>query len=139
MKERLHRMSQALDQGSRGSIARAQREILERIERVQWKSSFFGRLVALVKGERELRRLAHGLLARARSEGIDGDSIRDTITLGGARIARRSRSLTTRIFARSFRAGAGCHRWVAALMVLLVIVHVLHALFYGGSIRGPSG
>jgi thioredoxin reductase len=139
MKERLYRVSQALDQGSRGSIARAQREILERIERVQWKSSFFGRLVALVKGERELRRLAHGLLARARSEGIDGDSIRDTITLG-RRAHRTALAIAhyedLRALLSSWR---WLHRWVAALMVLLVIVHVLHALFYGGSIRGPSG
>ena len=30
------------------------------------------------------------------------------------------------------------HRWVAALMVLLVVVHVVYALSYGGYFEGAA-
>ncbi len=96
-------------------------------------------LVALVRGERDLRQLAGVLRARARTEGIAEGAIGDTIALG-RRAHRMALSIAhyedLRALLSSWR---WLHRWVAALMVLLVIVHVVHALFYGGSVRGPTG
>jgi len=101
------------------------REQLEQIhaliEARQWNGSFFGRVGALVgvhrdwrrfsaefEGDNEMRRLAHQAYRTA---------------LAAAHFEDLRAVLGTWRFV---------HRWIAVLMVLLLLVHIAHALFYGG-------
>ncbi len=136
VKARLSNMSDALDRGTESFLANAQREVIERVERVQWKSTFLGRVVALARGERELSRFAAELRRRGREQGSSRENIEETIVL--ARRAHRAALAAAhyedlRGLLASWR---WLHRWVAALMVLLVCLHIAHALIYGGAFSG---
>jgi hypothetical protein len=138
VRARLERMMETLDRGRPGSLERAQRAVLEGIERAQWRSAFCGRIVALVRGERELRRFARDLERRARAEGAGAEQVAETMAL--ARRAHRTALVAAhyedlRALLSSWR---WLHRWVAALLVLLVVVHIVHALVYGESFRGGT-
>lgn len=95
-----------------------------------WRGTFFRRLWALLRSQSAL----HHTLARIRregtQEGIPGDQLE--ALLGLARRAQRS-ALTAshyedlRALMASWRY---LHRWVALLMVLLVVVHIVTALRY---------
>jgi len=101
------------------------REQFDRIQALidarQWKSSFFGRLIALFGVHRDWRRF---------SAEFDGDPAMKRLAHRAYRAA-----LTTAHF-EDLRAVLSTwrflHRWIAILMVLLLAVHIAHALFYGG-------
>jgi len=97
-------------------------DMLELIERRQWRGTFFGRLFALLGFQRDLKRV----LARVESQGGD---------VALARKAHRTALMAAHY--EDLRALLGSwrylHRWVALLMVLLVLLHIFTALFYGGS------
>ncbi len=138
VKARLSRMSEEWDQGQRQFRDRARQKVLALIEARQWKSSFLGRVLALVGVQIGLRRLLSDLAREARAEGIAEDHLRETVQL--ARRAHRTSLMAAhyedlRAVLNSWRF---VHRWAAALMVLLVLVHVVYALFYGTFARGGS-
>ncbi|MEE8104280.1 MAG: NAD(P)-binding domain-containing protein [Planctomycetota bacterium] len=99
----------------------------------QWKGSFFGRVIALLGVQRELRRALATIEMRGREEGVPEDLISDTLRL--ARDAHRHALMAAhyedlRALLSSWRY---LHRWVAALMLLLLAVHIFSALFYGAA------
>lgn len=120
-----------------GAFGEAARELtLELIERRQWHGTWFGRAMALVGLQWDLRRA----LRRIRTLG-------DEHGAGAADVARELHSArgahSTAIAVshlEDLRALLGTwrwlHRWLALLMVLLVIVHVvvaaMHGAFSGG-------
>ena len=132
VKLKLARMSDALD-GTRRSFQEAARdEVFELIERRQWKSSFLGRLVSLVGLRLDLRRSLKRIRHRGLQESVPPEQIDETLTL-----ARRAHD--TAMMAAHYedlRSVLGSwrwlHRWVAVLMVLLIALHVVYALTYGG-------
>jgi cytochrome b561 len=72
--------------------------------------------------------------------GVDPDQVSATLSL--ARLAHRSATMATHF--EDLRALMGTwrylHRWVAALMVMLVIAHAAFALYYGfNSSVDPTG
>ncbi len=105
----------------------------------QWRTSFVGRLLGLLGMQRSLRKLLRELAATGRRDGVPEPQIRETVQL-----AREAHWLAVmaahyedlRALLATWRY---VHRWVAALMVLLVIVHVVHALAYGSILRGGGG
>ncbi|NJN14528.1 MAG: hypothetical protein HC813_02570 [Planctomycetes bacterium] len=110
---------------------RVHREVESLIETRQWSGSFVGRLFALLGGQRRLRRTLHRLAAEGRAEGVAAEEIRASLHL--AREAHRNSLMAAHY--EDLRALLGSwrylHRWIALLMVLLVVVHVVHALLYG--------
>jgi len=131
VKARLGRVSEEWDQGQRRFGERARRAVDELVRARQWESSFVGRLAALVGGERALRRLLADLEREGRAEGLAPDQLDET-----RRLARRAhRTALAAAHYEDLRAVLATwrylHRWVAALLVLLVAVHVLYALAYG--------
>ncbi len=136
VKSRLSRMSEGWDQGQRQFRDRARQKVLALIEARQWKSTFLGRVLALVGLQVDLRRLLRELAQEARDEGIAEDHLRETTQL--ARRAHRTSLMAAhyedvRALLNGWRF---LHRWAALLMVLLVLVHVIYALFYGSFTRG---
>ena len=118
-----------LDRDSFRQHARA--ELDRVVGRRQWQSSFLGRVIGLSTQRRDLRVLVEGLASKARSESIPAALAEQTLAL-----VLRGYELATRVaHLEDLRAVLATwrflHRWIAALMVLLVLVHVVHALAYG--------
>jgi len=130
VKARLVHLSAEWDQGQRfGEQARAAVEALT--EKRQWKSSFLGRVVALFDGQRDLRHLLAKLEAEGRAQGVAEDHLAETLSL--ARRAHRTALMAAHF--EDLRAVLGAwrylHRWIAAALVVLVGIHIVHALLYG--------
>ena len=126
VRERLGNLSVAWNQGERRI-----REINELVAAQQWKRTLPGRIVALLRGTRDLRKLLVLIEYDARKEGIDDERLGEMCEL--TRRAYRTAMATAhyedlRALLNSWRF---LHRWVALLMVLLMIVHVVHSLLYG--------
>lgn len=135
-KAKLGQMSAEWDAGQRKFRERVRAEVTELIDRRQWKSSFFGRVVALISGQRDLRRVLRRITAEAEEQGVTREEVRETVAL--ARRAYRTALMVAhyedvRAVLNSWR---WVHRWVAALMVALLVVHIVHALVYGSLVFG---
>ncbi len=136
--KRLEESSKDWDPAHRKFSKRAQKEVFGLIRMRQWQSSFFGRVLALITGERDLRRVLGRLGEQGQLEGVPEPRIRRTLA-----IARRShRTALMAAHYEDLRAVLSTwrylHRWVAAFMVLLVIVHVIYSLIYRASFAGGS-
>jgi hypothetical protein len=139
VKARLGRVSEEWDQGQRRFRERVRIVIGDLMDARQWKSSFGGRVLALCGLQLDLRRALAKLEREGRAQGIDEDQIRETMQL--ARSAWRAALVTAHYEdVRSLLAGwRWLHRWVAALMVLLVVLHVVYALSYGAHFFTGAG
>jgi len=131
VKARLGRMDEEWDHGQRRFREHAREEVLALVEKRQWRGSFLGRVLALLGVRRGLRRLLARLAAEGKEQAIPAAQIEETLQL--ARRAHRGALMVAhyedlRAVLNTWR---WLHRWVAALMVLLVVVHVGHALIYG--------
>ena len=121
----------------RGGFGGRARDAVQRlVAKRQWESSFLGRVLALAGVRRDLRAMLAELDADAKNEGVP--DVERLVTL---RLARQSyyHALTAahledlRGLLSTWR---WLHRWVAALMVLLVALHVANALLYGAHYGG---
>ena len=124
------------DQGQQQFRARVRDEVTALVERRQWRTSWGGRLLALLGGQRDLRRLLQRLAAEGRNDGVAEDDVAATMALA----ARAHRAALATAHFEDLRALLGSwrflHRWFAVLMLLLVLVHIVHALAYGSFFSG---
>ena len=144
VKARLGRLSEEWDRGQQRFRERARHEVAELVEKAQWRRSLPGRVLALLGLQIDLRRVLARLSVEGRNEGVDEEQVRETMAL--ARRAYRTALAAAhfedlRALASSWRF---LHRWVAALLVLLVALHIFYALSYGaifldGGIGGGIG
>jgi len=131
VKAALGRVSEEWGQGQRRFRERARVRVAELIEARQWKGSFVRRALALCGVEFGLRRVLKELAREGLKEGVHPDQVEETMAL--ARRAHRTALMVAhyedlRALLNTWRY---VHRWVAALMVLLIVVHVAYALSYG--------
>ena len=137
LKQQLGRMQAEWDAGQRRFRDEARRRVTAAIEARQWRAGLPGRIASLVGAQFERRRLARELRALGASEGVAPDHVEETVEL-----VRRAHH-TALVAAHFEDVRALCnswrylHRWVAALMVLLVVLHIVYALTYGSF--GPGG
>lgn len=110
---------------------RVRRDVERLVQSGQWEAGFFRRVLLLVTGERRLSRELHRIQDEAQREGLADDQIAELVLL--ARRAHREA-----LVAAHFEDLRGLiaswryfHRWVALLMVALVVVHIVTALQYG--------
>lgn len=115
----------------RGAFAEGVRTHVEQlVQRSHWQRTFLQRLRALITDHFRLRRALAEIASEGRAQGIPEDQIE--------RIARLSRrAYRTSQAASHYEDLRGLlaswrffHRWVALLMVLLVVVHVIAAVRY---------
>lgn len=104
----------------------------------QWTTSFFGRVRALLSRRRDSRQLVAAIEARAQAEAVPAGVVAETCAL-----VRRGFLLSTQAaHLEDLRAVLATwrylHRWVAAALLLLVVVHVAHALAYGSFFEGAG-
>ena len=112
-----------------GELARER--VRAHIEARQWRGSFLGRVLALLGVQRDLRLVLKELQHEGRERGIREDHIEQTI-----RLARRGHRTALMVaHYEDLRAVLSTwrylHRWVAAMLVLLVVIHIVHSLNYG--------
>jgi hypothetical protein len=138
VKRELDRLAGEWDAGQRGFAERVRRAIDDEIAARQWKSSFLGRVGALLNGQRSLRRMFARLADEGLAQGIPAAKL-ETI-FGLARVAHKTSVAAAhyedlRALLSSWRY---LHRWIAALMALLVALHVVYALSYGSFLPGGA-
>lgn len=130
VRAQLGQLSEELDGGQRAFRERVRGELFARIEERQWRSSFLGRVRALLGGQREMRRALASLEAEGRALGVAPAHIAQTLRL--ARGAHRSAVMAAHF--EDLRGVLGTwrylHRWLAVLMLLLVLLHVGYAVVY---------
>lgn len=138
VREQLARLGDEWDKAHRAFIERVQVELAELVRARQWRSSFPGRVAALISGQRDLRRRLAALAEQGRAQGVPPERVRATLDL-----ARRAHS--TAVAAAHFedlRALLGTwrylHRWVAVLMLVLLAAHIGYALIYGQMFGGDA-
>lgn len=133
VKLKLDRMIESWDRGQRAYVLRVQSRLASLIQSQQWRSSLLGRAIALVRGERELKAVLADLAREGEREGIPADRVHETLHL--ARHAHRTALAAAHY--EDLRALLGgwryLHRWIAVLMVLLIVLHVVYVLTYGTS------
>lgn len=104
--------------------------------RRQWRSSFLARVAALLRAERERSQLERELRRVARARGLERSLVRETLAL----VRRAHRASTAAAHLEELRALLGTwrwlHRWMAALLVLLLLMHVANALLFGAHYFG---
>jgi hypothetical protein len=134
----LERLAESWDPGMRGFVDRVRAEVAALVHARQWKSSFLGRAAGLVLGQRDLRRLLARLRREGEAEGVPPERVHETLAL-----ARRAHATAlmaahyedVRAVLASWR---WVHRWVAALLVLLLALHIVFAFSYGAHL-GEGG
>ena len=139
LKERLRGLGVAGDPVLEGFATRARNEIGALIRSRQWRSSFLGRVKALLGGQRDINALVVRLRREARAEGIPEPQMRETLRL--ARAAHRTATAAAhyedlRAVLASWRY---LHRWIAVALVLLIGLHVAYSLTYGALFSGGGG
>lgn len=136
LRERAHQLPDAWDGAQREFGEAACNEVLELIQNRQWKSTFFGRLLALVGIQRDLRRAMDAIERRGLRDRVPHHVVVESQQL--AREAHRQAIVASHF--EDLRALASTwrylHRWGAVLMVVLVLLHVAHSLIYGNYFGG---
>jgi len=121
-------------QQSFGESARI--EVLQLMRERQWKGSFAGRMVALFGDQRALRTALMRLELAGLQAQIPQTDIDQTLQL----VREAHKQALSAAHYEDLRALASTwrylHRWGAILMVVLVLLHVGHALIYGDYFGG---
>ncbi len=111
-------------------------DVIELIEQRQWRGSLFGRIAAMVGIRGDLRRTLAKIIERGKERGVPDESIKETVSLARGAF-RRSLMLAHFEDLRGILATwRYFHRWMAVLMVALVVVHVVYAFTYGELLDG---
>jgi thioredoxin reductase/Pyruvate/2-oxoacid:ferredoxin oxidoreductase delta subunit len=139
VKQQLERTSSAWDATALGFADAARREIDELLARQQWRGTFAGRVLGVLAGARARRRLLQRLGSAAHAHGMPLPEIKSALALA----SRAHRAALAAAHFEDLRALLATwrfvHRWVAALLVLLIVVHVVNALRYGQMWDGGGG
>jgi len=135
VKLRFDQLAEPADPIERGFVERVRAEAAALVRETQWRGSFLGRVRSLLDGQRELRRTLARLADEGRREGLPDERVRETVLL--ARRAHRTALAAAHL--EDLRAVLNtwryAHRWVAALMLALLVLHVVWVLSYGAFLR----
>lgn len=128
---RLQALEAEESQLPRGYASRCRNAVEELIESRQWSGNFFGRLLAVVGMRRDLKRCIKRLAKEGLAEGIPPHQVHASLKM--AREAHQAALMVAhfedlRALLNTWR---WLHRWFAALLVLLLLVHIYQAMFFG--------
>jgi hypothetical protein len=129
-------LSAEWDQGQRVFGERVRGEIQALVEKSRWRRSFFARAAGLWRSQHELSACLARIRTDAVAEGLPESQVDELVGL--ARRAHRAALMAAhyeelRALLTSWRY---VHRWVALLMVLLVVWHAISALRYANIAGG---
>lgn len=120
------------DQHGRGFGAEVRRQVEDLVEKARLGRGFFERVLGLVQSQWRLRRHLSQLRGAAVQEGVPAPEVARLVEL-----ARRSHRLAMQLTHYEEVRGVlalwrWIHRWLALLLLLLTVVHVVTAIRYGG-------
>jgi dihydropyrimidine dehydrogenase (NAD+) subunit PreT len=128
--ERLRESARAWPEGHREFGNHARRELAALVDRARWQHGFFGAILGLATAQRALRKSQRMLRAEAESLGVDPGETEVALRI----LARAHRDAMAATHFEDVRGVLSIwrylHRWVALLVVLLLVVHVVNALRY---------
>jgi len=115
----------------RGFHEKARTEVLSLIGDAPWNGSFFSRLGALWGVRRDLSRVLAGIEKRGRTLGMPAEEVSETLRY--SRYTHRQALLVAHFEdVRSLLSSWRCFvRWIAVLMMLLMVLHIVYALNSG--------
>lgn len=130
VRAQLTTLSSDWDRQGRGHGAQVRAQIDELVDAARWRPSLFSRIRTLVVGQIQLRYSLRKLTREGQQEGIPHSEIMQIQSL-----ARRSYRLTLQVThyeeIRSILSSwRYIHRWMALLMIVLVLIHIVTALRY---------
>jgi dihydropyrimidine dehydrogenase (NAD+) subunit PreT len=138
IRAKAHALPQGWGKSGRDFGDTARSQVLNLIRERQWNSSFFGRVLALCGADRLKRRTLTALQLRGVREGVPQADIDRTLAL----VRRAHEQALAAAHLEDLRAVANTwrylHRWGAVLMVVLILIHVVHALIYGDYFSGGA-
>ncbi|MAB78818.1 MAG: hypothetical protein CMJ89_05625 [Planctomycetes bacterium] len=112
--------------GHRSFQEKACTGVIALIENKRWSGSFVRRALALVAIQRGLSRFLTGVRQRGRAEGISDEHLAETVRCS----KHTHRQVLLAVHFEDLRALLGSwrffHRWVAFLMVLLIVLHIVY-------------
>ncbi|MBI2932722.1 MAG: NAD(P)-binding domain-containing protein [Planctomycetes bacterium] len=130
LRNELAALSAEWDRRGRGFGEQAQQEIRKLVESATWGRGFFRRVFSLLRDQRLLRATLRRLRERGKRDGLSTDQIRELSSL----VVRAHRTALGIAYYEHLRGLLGSwrylHRWVALVMALLVVVHIMTALHY---------
>lgn len=136
VRSELAHLSSGWEQTNRDLGERIRRQVDELVSSGRWSGNLLARLIALVRSQSALHRALSEIEAEARQEGIPAQQIAEL-----SRLARRAHR--TALMAAHYEDLRGIlstwrylHRWVALLMVLLVLLHVALSVRYANLFGG---
>jgi hypothetical protein len=132
VKSRLADLSGEWDRVSAGFGERVRSEIAALVASSRPKGAWFSRAISLIKSRRAFTRTLDNLLGQGAREGIGRDELAEL-----RRLAERAhKNAVGAAHFEELRSLIGSwrwfHRWVALMLVLLVVLHVIAAFRYGG-------
>jgi len=132
----LARLASAWDQTNRDFGERVRAEVQDLVARGHWTGSLATRIRALLGGQRALERRLGELAREGLAEGLPAGQVTELVALA-RRAYRASLAASHYEDLRGLLASwRYLHRWVALLVVLLVVLHVVAALRYAAVFSG---
>lgn len=125
---RLAALSSEWDSASGAFAERARARVAELASAGRWRQSFPRRVLALLAGRRRLGRTLLELEREARDEGLAADQVRELLFLARRAYHEAWMAAHYEDLRGLLATWRYVHRWVALLVVLLVIAHVVTAL-----------
>ena len=109
----------------------AGKKVIELIENRQWRSSLMGRITTLLGMQGDLRRTIADITERGKERGVPDEKIDATTSLARGAFRRALMLAHFEDLRGILSTWRYFHRWMAVLMVALVVVHIIYALTYG--------
>ena len=134
LKLRLDQYVENWDARQRGFLERVRAELSAMVERRQWKSSFAGRVAAMLTGQRELRATLARMRAEGGASGLERERVEETIHLAREAYVTALKAAHLEDLRAVLNTWRYLHRWVAALMVLLLVLHIAYVLTYSSGL-----
>ncbi|HTF86942.1 MAG TPA: NAD(P)-binding domain-containing protein [Planctomycetota bacterium] len=134
LRTRLDQYVETWDGSERRFLEQVRGELTGLVDRRQWSSSFFGRVGAMFSGQRDLRAALARLRAEGRAQGLAPERIEDAVHLSREAHSVALRAAHLEDLRAVLNTWRFVHRWVAALMVLLMILHIGWVLTYSSSL-----
>ena len=133
LNDRIASESTDWDRFGRGFGEQVGQDILHLVATGKWTGGFFVRIVALLRTQREAKRIQVRLRQRGRDQGLSKDQIDRLLTLAQQAYRTSLASAHYEDLRALLNSWRFFHRWVALLMVLLTMLHIYVALRYGSA------
>jgi thioredoxin reductase/NAD-dependent dihydropyrimidine dehydrogenase PreA subunit len=134
LRSRLDSQVENWNAAERRYFDRVRAELTALVQERQWRSSFFGRVGAMLFGQRDLRAAIGRLRAEGRALDLSQARIEEAVHLSREAHSTALKTAHLEDLRAVLNTWRYLHRWIAVTMVLLLVLHVAYVLTYGTSL-----